>query len=455
MNPTVFLQKGRIYETIIDDLGTRGEGIGKIDGFTVFVPGALPGEKIRWQAAEIKKNYAVGELREILLPSPNRIVPRCSRFPACGGCRLQHLAYDAELALKQKRVEETLRRVGKIDAPQILPVKGAADPWRYRNKMQFPVGRDQNKLLIGCYAAGSHRIIDTDECLIQKQGNNEIIAALRQVVRRCNLSVYDEKNCRGILRHVVGRVNEAGEIMLVLVTATENLPRRSEVITALRENLPRMIGLQQNIQPDKSNVIMGSKTKLLWGKATITEKLGNFVFNISPRSFFQVNTAQAKILYDTAREFAALTGRETLLDAYCGTGTVGLYLATAAKKVIGVEIVASAVEDARENARLNGIENAEFMAGDAAKLMPELLRSGLKPDVIVLDPPRSGSDETFLAAAAKMRPARIVYISCNPATLARDVAFLKNHGYEFGMAQAVDMFPQTMNIETVTLLTAV
>lgn len=450
-NAAVPVQCGQTYNLTIDDLGARGEGIGKIDGFTVFAPGALPGEQIQWQATVVKKNYATGRCQQIITPSPSRCQPRCPLSTRCGGCQIQNLSYAAQLEWKERTVRETLSRIGGVTTPNVLPVKFAAEPWRYRNKMQFPVGMQRGKTVIGCYAAGSHRVVNTNNCLIQQDGNNDIIRAVREVAAQYGIAIYDEGTGRGLLRHIVGRVGADGELMLVLVTAGENLLHAPEIIRTLRKKLPRLVSLHQNIQPAVTNVVMGEQTKLLWGKPIIHERIGEFTFAVSPNSFFQVNTAATEILYDTVREFAALTGSETVLDAYCGIGTIGMYLAKQAQEIIGVEIVPSAVKDAAQNAALNHISNATFKQGDAAKLVPELINAGKAPNVVILDPPRSGCAPSVVAAVGELAPSRLIYVSCNAATLARDAALLRPYGYEITAVQPVDMFPQTANIETVAL----
>lgn len=452
MKHKVPVEKGKAYTIAIQSLGTSGEGVGKVDSFTVFVRGALPGEEVRVQIEDVKKTYASGRLLEIVRKSGDRVEPVCPIYEDCGGCQLQHLDYMAQLKVKRQQVIDAVTRIGKMPDAYVEPTIGAVSPWNYRNKMQFPVGREKGKTIIGCFARGSHRIIDTEDCHIQKQGNNEIVNAVRDVAAELHISVYDEDRHTGVLRHVVGRVGLGDELMVCLVTAVEHLPREREFVKLLRAKLPNLVSVQQNIQTYHNNVIMGRETKLLWGKPTILDRIGRLKFHISPRSFFQVNTEQAEVLYRKALEFANLHGGETVIDAYCGTGTISLFLAQKAAKVYGIEIVKPAIEDAKRNARDNHVKNAEFLVGDATRVMPQLYRQGVRPDVIVVDPPRAGCTPIVLKTFAEMNPERIVYVSCNPASLARDLAILAPLGYHPQKIQPVDMFPQTSHVETVVCL---
>lgn len=452
MKKEVPVQRGKKYEIDIDALGTGGEGVGRVDDFTVFIPGTLPGERVIACIDEVKKTYARGSMARILQTSPDRQKPRCMIYEQCGGCQLQHIAYEAQLRLKQRQVVDALEHIGGLRGVAVLPVLGAKDPWHYRNKMQFPVGRKQGKVVIGCFAKNSHDIIDTDNCHIQKEGNNTIANAMREIIAKCRIPLYNEDNHTGILRHVVGRIGEDDAAMVVLVTATKDLPQAKEITRLLKKRIPKLKSVQQNVQTYRNNVILGRETKLLWGKLAIPERIGSLRFSISPRSFFQVNTEQTAILYDKVLEYANLTGTETVIDAYCGTGTITLFLARKAYRVYGIEIVKPAIEDAKRNAYDNHIKNAEFFVGDATKLMPRLHRENICPDVIVVDPPRAGCTEAVLKTFAEMNPKRIVYVSCNPATLARDIAILQPLGYIVDKIQPVDMFPQTAHVETVVLL---
>ena len=446
------VEASKEYDIRISSLGSSGEGVGRMDGFTVFVQEALPGELVRGRIDEVKKSYASGSLLKVLEPSPDRVEPKCPIYRECGGCQLQHLSYEGQLKVKRQQVKDAMERIGHQKDLPVLPVLGAENPWNYRNKVAFPVGREKGRTIIGCFARGTHKIIDASNCLIQDELNNEAINAVREVVEKLGIPVYDEDRHTGVMRHVVARTGINGQLMVVLVTAVKELRLEKEIVKMLRSRLPKMVSLQQNIQTYRNNVILGRETRLLWGKPTIKARLGNFVFNVSARSFFQVNTKQAEVLYDKALEFAQLTGKETVIDAYCGTGTISLYLAQKARKVYGVEIVSPAIKDAEKNARENNVRNAEFIVGDCTRVMPRLYKQGVRPDVVVVDPPRAGCTEQVLETFANMQPQRIVYVSCNPATLARDIEILGRLGYKAEKVQPVDMFSASSHVENVALL---
>ncbi len=451
MKQKVPVEKGQTYEIPIFSLGTSGEGVGRYDDFTVFVPNALPGETVRAVIDDVKKSYARGHVVKIVKASKDRVTPPCPIYDQCGGCQLMHLDYMAQLRAKRQQVIDAITRIGKQRDVDVLPTLGAATPWNYRNNMQFPVGREKGKTVIGCFAQGSHAIIDTTDCRIQAQGNNAIVNAVRDVVEKLNISVYNEDRHTGVLRHVMGRVGLDGD-MVVLVTATEKLPHERELVKLLRARLPHVVSIQQNIQTYHNNVILGRETKLLWGRPTIKDRIGRLQFHISPRSFFQVNTAQAEVLYSKALEYANLTGEETVIDAYCGTGTITLFLAQKAREAYGVEIVKPAIQDAKKNARDNNVKNATFLVGDATAVLPRLAHQGIRADVVVVDPPRAGCTPVVLQTFANMHPDRIVYVSCNPASLARDLKILDELGYHAEKVQPVDMFPMTSHVESVALI---
>ncbi|MBQ4403362.1 MAG: 23S rRNA (uracil(1939)-C(5))-methyltransferase RlmD [Selenomonadaceae bacterium] len=448
----------------IHGLGSSGEGVGKLDGLAVFVEGALPGEEVLAEIETRKKNYAVGRLVEVVKNSPERVEPFCPLYKNCGGCQLQHMSYAAQLKWKRQQVVDAVERIGKLGGVKIFETLGMENPLRYRNKMQFPVGkamrnaqcvvrndsgRGKDELVIGCYARGSHKIIDTTSCLIQNAGNDKILAAVRVVAKKFNLQPYDEDTHKGFLRHVMGRVGSNGELMIVLVTATKNFPNEKNFVRALLKEIPNVTSIQQNVQTFRNNVILGRDTKILYGKPTIHDKIGGLSFNISARSFFQVNTAQAEVLYKTAQDFAELRGNETIIDAYCGTGTISLFMAKKARKVVGVEVVSSAVADAKKNSRENNIRNAEFIVGDAVNVLPKIFDAGVYAEVVIVDPPRAGCDKKVLETFAAMKPEKIIYVSCNPATLARDLKILDELGYRTKKIQPVDMFPFTSHVESV------
>lgn len=440
------------YTVAIRDLGVHGEGIGSLDGFTIFVPGALPGETVTAEITLLKKSYAVGELLSIEQESPFRVVPECPVYEHCGGCQLSHLAYEGQLDMKYRRVKDVIERIAGESGDVVKPVLPAAHPFAYRNKMAVPAGLVKGKAALGCYRQGSHDIIPVSSCAIQKEENNRLLQFARRFIEKYGISVYDEKTRKGSLRHVMGRVGDDGKVMVVLVTASKTLPEEKRWIEEIQKELPETVSLWHNIQPKPGNTILGTKIRHLWGRETLTASLCGLRFEVSPYSFFQVHKEQAEILYEKALAYADLKGGETVIDAYCGTGTISLCLAKKAKRVIGIEIVKPAIKDAKKNAKKNHMENTEFYAADAGKFMPQLYRKGLVPDVIVMDPVRAGCSEEVLKAAAGMNPKRIVYVSCNPATFARDAKILKSEGYEIKEIQPVDMFPQTMHVETIVLL---
>ena len=446
------VKAGAEYIVNISSLGSSGEGVGRVSDFTVFVNGALPGEEVKAKITEVKKTYAIGKLMEVVKASPERIKPACPIYAECGGCQLQHISYEGQMQVKRQQVKDAMERIGHQKDLTVLPVLGAENPWHYRNKVAFPVGKEKGKTIIGCFAQGTHKIIDASNCLIQDELNNDAINAVKEIIDKLGIPAYNEDTHTGVMRHVVARTGMKGQLMVVLVTATQELKRKKEIIKMLRSRLPQMVSLQQNIQTYRNNVILGRETKLLWGRPTIKAKLGKFAFNVSARSFFQVNTRQAEVLYDTALEYAQLTGKETVIDAYCGTGTISLYLAQKARKVYGVEIVSPAIKDAEKNARENNVRNAEFIVGDCTKVMPRLYKQGVRPDVVVVDPPRAGCTEAVLQTFASMQPKRIVYVSCNPATLARDIEIMAKLGYKAKKVQPVDMFSHSSHVESVALI---
>lgn len=453
MKQIIPVKQGDNITLTVNGLGSSGEGVGKYEGFTVFVKGALPEEEVRVTITLVKKSYAVGALEEIVKASAERVEPACPVYKECGGCQLQHLSYKGQLECKRQQVQDALTRIGHLNL-EALPVLGAAEPWSYRNKMQFPAAADAEGVLqIGCYATATHSVVDTDACMISKEANNAIMKTVRTWMQHYNISAYDEKTGKGLVRHIMGRVGvHSGEVMAVIITSGYDIPHRGVLIEWLKRHVPGLVSVVQNINKKQTNVVMGSKTRVLYGPESIKDSLGSLSFHISAQAFFQVNSEQAEKLYNKALEFAALSGKETVVDVYCGTGTISLYLARHAKQVYGIEIVAPAIENAKKNAEENKCANAEFICGDAAVELPKLLAGGVRPDVVVVDPPRAGCEQKVLAAIAEVQPERVVYVSCNPASLARDLAFMEQHGYKAIVAQPVDMFPMTSHVETVVLL---
>lgn len=445
--------KNEYYDVIFEDLTHDGAGVAKIDGFPIFVPNGLPGEKAKVKVVKVKKGYGFGRLIELYEQSEERIDAPCSIYKQCGGCQLQHIRYEGQLKAKHKHVKEVLARLGKIEHATVHPVLGMKDPWRYRNKAQVPVGEREGGLVAGFYKERSHDIIDMDTCLIQQEMNDIVVQTVKEICEQYNIPAYNEQTHKGVLRHIMARYGATTkEVMVVLITRTEELPHKKKMIEAIIDRVPNVKSIVQNINPKRTNVIMGEETRVLWGSEYIYDYIGDVRFAISARSFYQVNPKQTKVLYDQAIAYANLTGEETVIDAYCGIGTISLFLAKKAKKVYGVEVVPEAIADAKRNAQLNGITNVEFAVGEAEVVIPTWYEQGVKADCIVVDPPRKGCDESLLQTIIAMKPNRVVYVSCNPATLARDLRMLEDGGYKTMEVQPVDMFPHTMHVECVAKL---
>ncbi|ARP41354.1 23S rRNA (uracil-5-)-methyltransferase RumA [Geobacillus thermodenitrificans] len=445
--------KNDYYDVTFTDLTHDGLGVAKVDGFPLFVKNALPGERAKVKVIKVKKGYGYGRLIELYEPSPDRVEPPCPVYRQCGGCQLQHLSYEGQLKAKEKQVKEVLARIGKLEHVTVHPVIGMKNPWRYRNKAQVPVGEREGGLIAGFYKERSHEIIDMDACFIQQEKNDVVVQAVKRIAERYGVRPYDELTHRGVLRHIVARYGAAtGEVMVVLVTRTERLPHEQEIVRDIIRDIPDVKSIVQNINPERTNVIFGVKTRVLWGSEFITDRIGDIQFAISARSFYQVNPEQTKVLYDKALEYAELTGTETVIDAYCGIGTISLFLAKKAKHVYGVEIVPEAIEDAKRNAAFNGITNVTFAVGAAEDVIPRWYEEGIRADCLVVDPPRKGCDAALLETIMAMKPPRVVYVSCNPATLARDLRILEDGGYETIEVQPVDMFPHTAHVESVARL---
>ncbi|MCG4570972.1 23S rRNA (uracil(1939)-C(5))-methyltransferase RlmD [Clostridium cochlearium] len=452
MKKDIPVKKNNIYRVSITGMGTKGEGIGKIDNFTIFIPGAILGEEVEVNIIKVNKNYAVGKLLNIIIASEERVKPICDIYTRCGGCQLQHMSYKEQLNFKRQKVKDALLRLGGIDV-EVKPVLGIKNPYRYRNKVQLPIGKENEKVSIGFYAPRSHNIIDLKTCLIQDEKADDIIKILREWIKEFNVPIYNEKEHKGNLRHIMVRTAfKTGEVMVVLVTKDKNLPHKEELINKLIENLQGVVSIIQNINSQKTNVVLGKESIVLWGKDKIIDYIGNFKFAITPLSFFQVNPIQTEVLYNKALEYAGLKGNEVVFDAYCGTGTISLFLSQRAKKVYGVEIVAEAIESAKLNAKENNVDNVDFIVGESEKVIPELTEKGIKADVVVVDPPRKGCEKSLLEAMANMSPEKIVYVSCDPATLARDLCVLEKLGYKTIRVQPVDMFSNTYHVENVVLL---
>ncbi|WP_411348014.1 23S rRNA (uracil(1939)-C(5))-methyltransferase RlmD [Paenibacillus sp. WLX2291] len=512
------VSKNDELELDIIGLTHEGEGVGRADGYTLFVSGALPGEKVQARVVKTKKQYGYAKMLTLLQESPDRVSAPCPIFSQCGGCQIQHMNYHAQLEWKRQHVIDNLERIGKLkvlvesssieqtnmdgnsdeadkatdtineitltqdmdnvhgnnnaasayentistdprqqttstSGIRVLPTLGMAEPWRYRNKAQVPMGEQDGRLIGGFYARGSHRIIDMQSCLIQDSRNDQLVNKVKQIGSDLRIPTYNEETGEGILRHVVVKVGfSTNEMMVVLVTNGERLPRKPEWIERIRAEMPQVVSICQNINMKQTNVIFGDETIVLWGNEVIHDYIGDVKFAISARSFYQVNPVQTEVLYEKAVQYAGLTGKETVIDAYCGIGTISLFLAQHAERVYGVEIVNEAIEDARKNAELNGMSNVEFEVGASEDVIPRWKEQGITSDVIVVDPPRKGCDPRLLETILQMQPEKVVYVSCNPSTLARDLQILEVGGYRTVEVQPVDMFPHTVHVESVAVL---
>ena len=447
-------RKNDIVTLEIVDCGTDGEGIGKADGFTVFVKDAVIGDTIMAKIMKAKKNYGYGRLMEILKPSPYRVEPVCLSARQCGGCQLQAVSYEEQKVFKEKKLRGHLERIGGFTEFPMEPLIGMDDPYHYRNKAQFPVGRNkEGRIVTGFYAGRTHAIIENRDCALGIPQNKDVLDRVIAHMEKYNIAPYDEATGKGLVRHIFVRYGFfTGELMVCLIINGQDLPHQRELVEKLCE-IPGMTSISLNMNKKRSNVILGDKVKTIWGEDYITDKIGDISYEISPLSFFQVNPKQTWKLYSKALEYADLHGEETVWDLYCGIGTISLFLAQNAKFVRGVEIVPAAIEDAKRNAQINHIENVEFFVGKAEEVLPrEYEKNGVYADVIVVDPPRKGCDEMLLKTILKMQPKRVVYVSCDSATLARDLRFLCDNGYELKKVCGVDQFPQTVHVETVVLL---
>lgn len=456
------MKKNDIVTISIEDFGVNGEGIGKIDGYTLFVKDTVIGDVAEVKIMKTKKNYGYGKLLKVLQPSKDRVIPKCPVARQCGGCQIQMVSYEKQLEYKNRKVWNNLKHIGGIPEELLArimePPRGMEEPYRYRNKAQFPIGRDRNgRLAAGFYAGRTHQIISCDDCLLGMEVNQKILDIVLEFMEQHRIAPYNEEQHIGLVRHVLIRYGFAtDEIMVCLVLNGKTLPH-AEMLTGKLAEISGMTSISVSINTEKTNVIMGKEIVTLWGKEYITDCIGEIKYRISPLSFYQVNPVQTEKLYKTALEYAGLCGEETVWDVYCGIGTISLFLAQKAGRVYGVEIVPQAIEDARQNAQMNGISNAEFFVGKAEEVLPEyyeeyaLRHPGQQAgaDVIVVDPPRKGCEESVLETMVQMHPRRIVYVSCDSATLARDLKYLRERGYELERGKVVDMFPQTCHTECV------
>ena len=463
------IRKNDEFELTIEDMSEDGAGIGKQDGYIWFVKDAVIGDRIRARAMKMKKNYGFARLMEVLEASKDRVMPECPVARQCGGCQLQMMSYEAQLHFKERKVYNNLRRIGGMEnlrlperADSVIvdktivmePILGMEHPWRYRNKAQFPFGRDKDgRIIAGFYAGRTHHIVEAEDCLLGVEENAVILDIIKKIMEEYQIAPYDEETHKGLIRHALIRKGFSnGELMVCLVINGKKLPHADIFVERLKE-VPGMTSISYNINQEKTNVILGAELVNLYGPGYITDKIGNVSYQISPLSFYQVNPVQTEKLYGTALEYAGLTGGETVWDLYCGIGTISLFLAQKAKKVYGVEIVPPAIEDARRNAALNGMENVEFFVGKAEEVLPrEYEKNQVYADVIVVDPPRKGCDSVCLDTIVRMQPKRVVYVSCDSATLARDVKYLNERGYAVERVRCCDMFGMSGHVETVVLL---
>ena len=447
-------RKNDLVTLEIEDCGIDGEGIGKADGFTVFVKDAVIGDTVTAKIIKAKKNYGYGRLMEVLKPSPYRVEPKCEFARQCGGCQLQALSYDQQLVFKTNKVKGHLERIGGFTDIPMEPIIGMDELFHYRNKAQFPVGRNkEGKIVTGFYAGRTHNIIENRDCALGVAENKEVLDRVIAHMEKYGIEPYNEATGKGLVRHVLIRYGYfTKEVMVCLILNGNKIPKEEQLVKSLCE-IPGMTSITINVNKKHSNVILGEEIRLLWGQEYITDRIGDISYQISPLSFYQVNPMQTQKLYAKALEYADLHGEETVWDLYCGIGTISLFLAQKAKFVRGVEIVPAAIENAKENAKLNGLENTEFFVGKAEEVLPrEYKKNGVYADVIVVDPPRKGCDETLLETMVEMNPDRIVYVSCDSATLARDLKYLCERGYELRKVCPVDQFGMTVHVETVVLL---
>ncbi|MCM3719995.1 23S rRNA (uracil(1939)-C(5))-methyltransferase RlmD [Fictibacillus phosphorivorans] len=453
VNP--IMKMGQTIPLLIKRLGINGEGIGFYKRQVVFVPGALPGEEIQAEITRVFPNRAEGKIKKIKTKSKNRTTPPCPIYEECGGCQLQHLAYPSQLKEKRDIVAQAFERYTKISKDK-LPLEktiGMKEPWYYRNKSQFQVGKIKDTVIAGLYSSNSHQLINIDHCLVQHEDTNIVTNKVKQIIRDLNIPVYNERKRTGSIRTIVVRTAfRTDQIQLVLVTAKEAFPKKELFIAEVKKRLPQVTSFVQNINEEKTSLIFGEQTEGVYGKDTITEHLGDLSFELSARAFFQLNPQQTVKLYEEVKKQAKLSGKEKVVDAYCGSGTIGMWLADGAKEVRGMDIIKESIIDARKNAEKHEITNTQYETGKAEKLLPKWLKEGWHPDVVVVDPPRTGCDQAFLETVVKIKPKRMVYVSCNPSTLAKDVHMLISNGFEVEKVTPVDMFPQTAQVEAVCTL---
>lgn len=448
------IQLKQTFPLTIKRLGINGEGVGYFKKQVVFVPGALPGEEVVVEATKINPKFAEARIKKIRVQSPYRVQPPCPFYEQCGGCQLQHLRYDQQLKEKRDIVIQSLERhtklaIGHLDIRQTI---GMEDPWGYRNKSSFQLAQKDGKVLAGLYGLNSHQLIDIDNCAVQHSHTTEATVKVKRILEDLNISIYNEKTKKGLVRTIVTRVGvQTGELQVVLITSQEELPKAEILIEEIQKQLPNVKSIVQNINGQKTSLIFGEETKALAGREFIQETLGDLQFELSARTFFQLNPVQTVALYNEVKKAAGLTGSEKVVDAYCGVGTIGLWLADQAAEVRGMDVIPESIEDAKKNAKRHGFTNTKYVPGKAEEVLPKWVKKGWKPDVIVVDPPRTGLDDRLLQTILQVEPKKLIYVSCNPSTLAKDIQTLSRK-FEVEYLQPVDMFPQTAHVEVVTKL---
>ncbi|WHY87471.1 23S rRNA (uracil(1939)-C(5))-methyltransferase RlmD [Neobacillus novalis] len=448
------IQLNQTFPLTIKRLGINGEGVGYFKKQVVFVPGALPGEEVVVEATKINPKFAEAKIKKIRIKSPHRVQPLCPVYDQCGGCQLQHLHYDQQLKEKRDIILQSLERHTKlaIDKLDIRETIGMEDPWGYRNKSSFQVGQKDGKVLAGLYGLNSHQLIDIDQCAVQHSQTNEATSKVKQILEELRIPIYNEKSRKGIIRTIVTRVGvQTGELQIVLITSQNEIPKMEIIIEEIQKRLPNVKSVVQNINGQKTSLIFGEETVPLAGEEFIQETLGDLQFELSARTFFQLNPVQTIKLYNEVKKAAALTGNEKVVDAYCGVGTIGLWLANQAAEIRGMDVIPESIEDAKKNAKRHGFTNTKYVPGKAEEILPKWVKKGWKPDVVVVDPPRTGLDGQLLQTILQVKPEKLIYVSCNPSTLAKDIQTLSSK-YEVKYIQPVDMFPQTAHVECCALI---
>lgn len=451
---TAKLKLKQTFPLTIKRLGINGEGVGYFKRQVVFVPGALPGEEIVAEATKVNPKFSEAKIMKIRKKSEFRVQPPCPVYHECGGCQLQHLRYDQQLKEKRDIIIQALERHTKLN-PEKLDIKetiGMEDPWSYRNKSQFQVGQKDGKVLAGLYGMNSHRLINIEHCAVQHPQTTKATETVKRILQDLRIPIYNERNRKGIVRTIVARVGiQTGELQIVLITAQKELPKKEIIIEKIKSELPEVKSIIQNVNGEKTSIIFGQETTNLDGSDFIQETLGDLQFELSARTFFQLNPEQTVKLYNEVKRAAALTGKEKVADAYCGVGTIGLWVADQAAEIRGMDIIRESIEDAKKNAARHGIKHAQYVVGKAEEWLPKWTKEGWKPDVIIVDPPRTGLDQQLLKTILKVQPKKVVYVSCNPSTLAKDISVLSSK-YKVNGIQPVDMFPQTAHVEAVALI---